>query len=278
MRLLCTGRGTSGSWQIRGIQLGHAIGAEAIPDCRNPESYDIAVLVKRTTGELVPRLHRGGIPIVYDVLDGWQQPRGNDWNRDQCMEWLKSQVRAIQPVGIVAATRAMADDCKMFGVPVLYLPHHARPGQVRNPIRPLVRTVGYEGGVEYLGRWRPILERACSVRGWKFVVNPLQLADLDIVVAMRESSGYGPRNWKSNVKMANAQGSGTPFIGSPECGYMETASGGEFWVESDSDLSVALDTLESYEARLALSEHLFQAAPTLDRIANEYKSWLNGLL
>lgn len=271
-----TGRGTSGSWEIRGRQLGHAIGADVLPDASHVDGYDVAVLVKRSRGNLVDRLHAAGVPVVWDVVDAWPQPAGNDWDRGQCIEWLQARVQAIRPAGIVAATRAMADDCAQFGVPVLWLPHHGRPEQSVNPIRESVKVVGYEGGEAYLGRWRRVLERECAARGWRFCVNPARLADLDIVVALREASGYAPRQWKSNVKLANAQATGTPVLCNREAGYTETASGAELWVDAPEHVGQAFNALAAQESRLAAHSRLLKATRTLEATAKEYRTWLQS--
>jgi len=181
----------------------------------------------------------------------------------------------LQPVGIVAATRAMAADCAEFGLPVLALPHHARPGQRRNPLRETVRTVGYEGAAHYLGRWRSVLERECAARGWMFHMEPGQLADLDIVVALREAEGYAARHYKSNVKLANAMGSGTPSIVNRETGYLETACPGQLFADTEAELSAGLDALTGIEARrVQVSGY---RPPTLEAIAEDYLAWLHRL-
>jgi len=275
MHVLMTGRGTSGSWQIRGAQLGSAIGAEVIPTAIDVERFDVAVLVKRTAGDLIQRLHAAGVPIVWDIVDAWPQPAGNAWSRTRSIEWLIEMFAAIRPSGIVAATQSMARDCERFGVPVLALPHHSRPGLRLNPIRP-ARIVGYEGGEHYLGRWRPIVEAECERRGWEFVINPSELADVDIVIAVRDSVGYAPRNWKSNVKLANAQGSGTPVICNREAGYLETASGAEYWADDAQELTAAFDELTPTQTRLRLSSRLKAAEFSLDSVAATYLSWLRS--
>lgn len=272
MNILITGRGTSGSWQIRGVQLGAAIGATVEPNASKVKGYQVAVVVKRPRPDLLHRLSSVGVPIVWDIVDSWPQPAGNEWSRDECMVWLREQVRWIKPAGIVAATRQMALDCEEFAVPVLALPHHARPGQVINPIRERVKLVGYEGGEQYLGRWRAMLEAECGRRDWWFAVNVAKLAELDIVVAVREAKGYAARHWKSGVKLANAQGSGTPVVCNRSAGYMETASGGEQWADDETEMRAALDALASLEARReAVAKFI---APQMDEIANTYKTWL----
>lgn len=257
------------------MQLGAAIGATVEPNATKPKGYDLAVIVKRGPPDLLHRLRQVGVPIVWDVVDAWGQPAGNWWDREQCLTWLRSKVAEVNPVGIVAATQAMADDCAEFGLPVLALPHHARPGQKRNPLRETVRTVGYEGGEAYLGRWRGVLERECAARGWAFWVNPPALADLDIVVALREADGYAPRKWKSGIKMANAQGSGTPCITNREAGYLETASPGEVFADTEAELRAGLDALTPIEARRRQVAQY--RPPMLDAIAATYLQWLRAL-
>jgi hypothetical protein len=277
MNILMTGRGTSGSWQIRGVQLGAAIGATVAADALDCAPYDAAILIKRPSTGLVDRLHKADVPIVYDVVDAWPQPYGNEWNKEACLHWLTQQIRAIRPAAIVAATNAMARDCEQFGLPVLWLPHHCRPAQRVNPIRGAVKVVGYQGGANYLGKWRRILEQLCERRGWRFVVDPEQLADLDIVLALRDAPGYAAWAWKSNVKLSNAQGTGTPFIGRREDGYLETSCGAEFWADDINELEDAFDALTPYEARVAISQKLLTAARTLDDTAKVYKQWLSAL-
>jgi hypothetical protein len=260
--LLITGRGTSGSWLIRGVQLGNAIGATVIPNALDVAGYPLAVVVKRP-GDVLDRLHAAGVPIIWDIVDSYPQPVGNDWSRAECIAWLHQQLKKIRPVGVVAATQAMAS--LDFGVPVLALPHHHRPNIAINPIRERVVTVGYEGGENYIAR------------GWLFVTNPARLADVDIVLALRDQSGYAPRYLKSNVKLANAQGSGTPIICNKEAGYLETASGGEVFIDDD-QLPQAFDMLADQSVRKELSGKLRQGAITLESVAATYKAWLKTFL
>lgn len=277
MEILMTGRGTSGSWQIRGVQLGRALGATVMPEALDVAGYGAAVVVKRPTPELLRRLHLAEVPIVWDVVDAWPQPSGNLWSGHACRYWLRNMVEHVRPAGIVAATQEMARDlAALTDIPVLALPHHARPGLRRNPIRAEVHTVGYEGGEQYIERWRPLIEAECARRGWSFVTQPAELADVDIVLALRDSTGYAPRAWKSNVKLANAQGSGTPIVCCNEAGYRETQSGGEQWADTPEQMSAAFDALTPQSSRLEASRKLLAATPHLQTIAETYASWLRS--
>jgi hypothetical protein len=164
------------------------------------------IVVKRADSALVSRIHAAKKPLVFDCLDSWPQPHGNAWDRETAIREMRDRCAAIRPHAIVTATWRMQEDLANNETPIFCLPHHARPGQEINPIRPSVEKVGYEGAPLYLGSWIDILRNHCKRRGWQFVVNPAHLADLDIVVALRggKYDGYQPRAWKSNVKLANA--------------------------------------------------------------------------
>jgi hypothetical protein len=272
MRTLVTGSNFSGSWSIRGEQLGAAIGAEVRNKVVDLTGYDRAILIKRALCE-----NRADAYIIWDIVDAWPQPVGNHWGREECIDWAKDQARRVGAKAIVAATQAMANDLSDLGLPMLALPHHHRPDIAINPIRRKVRKVGYEGALHYLGRWESALRNQCAARGWDFIVNPEHLADLDIVVALRDFDGWAAKHWKSNVKLANAQGSGTPVIVTPEAGYSETQSGAEFWVSSDDGLGTAFDLLGDYDRRVKISAALRSVAPDLTTIARRYSSWLQQL-
>jgi hypothetical protein len=246
----------------------------------NAQGFDRAIVVKRLLPTLgfIGKAKKCGAKVVYDIVDAWPQPAGNYWPRSLCLSWLRDELAVAGADGLVASSAQMADDCRSItGIPTLNLKHHARPSQARNPIRERVQTVGYEGGERYLGVWREWIERECSNRGWRFVVNPPALADLDIVVAVREADGYAARHWKSNVKLANAQGSGTPIVCNRAAAYLDTAGGGECWADNAEQLRECFDELTDHGTRRTKSEALLRAAPTLDSVAATYRSWLETL-
>jgi hypothetical protein len=121
------------------------------------------------------------------------------------------------------------------------------------------------------------MRRQCERRGYAFEVNPKRLADLDVVVAMRDTDCYASMHWKSNVKLSNAHGSGTPFIGQRECGYVENAAGHERWAETESELVEAIDSLVSRETRKQVSDAFKANAYPIERAAQELKAFLGGL-
>lgn len=278
MKLLFTGRGKSGSWAIRGQQLGTAIGATVkqgitVDDCK---AVDLVVVVKRVTDEIMAPIRNAGVPWLFDALDFYPQPTCSAWNQSHAIEWVQGHLRRYAPSAIIWPNERMRRDCDI-GLPGIVLRHHHRPGIKVNPIRPKVKTVGYEGSPVYLGAWKTAIAAECARRGWSFVVNPENLADLDIVLAVRDSSGYVQKNWKSGVKLSNAHGSGTPFIGQQEAGYIEASSGCEYWMADSGGLKVCFDWLTDQGSRELVSQRFLQKAYTVDQAAKELQVFLDGL-
>lgn len=281
MKILFTGKGGSaGSWKIRGEQMGRALGATVKPlaTVHDLRACDVVVVVKRTPAQLVAALRASGKPWVFDVVDCYPQPASSAWSRQQAIQWVRDHIAALNPSGVIWPNQRMADDCTM-DLPGIVLYHHHRPGIAQNPIRERVEVVGYEGEPNYLEEWLPVLQSECARRGWRFEANPNQLADLDIVVALRGGrwDGYASRHWKSNVKLANAHGSGTAFVGQPESGYLETAAGGERWANNPAHIAAAFDSLAPLSARLAVRRTFLAAAHPIEDAAARLRDFLNAL-
>ena len=270
MKILFTGRGTSGSWKVRGEQLSYAIGADAIPkaSAKQMEEYDLVVLVKRPAPDQIENLNKIGIPWIWDVVDFYPQPVISKWDKDRSIKWVKKQVQKADPSAVIWATNKMMLDC---GDPkrdfVLY--HHHRPGINENPIRETVKVVGYEGSEKYLSDWGNVIRKACKSRGIKFVVNSGSHKDWDICVAFRGNGfkGYAQRHWKSNVKLANAHGSGTPIICDFESGYQETAEGSELFCTRKEDFGSCLDSLSDPLYRKRISDLFLKQKYTVNEAA-----------
>jgi len=274
VRLLFTGKGTSGSWQIRGLQVSKALGAAAVPmagvqDCKAAHAI---VAVKRIPDSLLETIRKSGRPWAWDVVDAFPQPKCSAWSRQESIDWLKGEVRRLAPTMVILPNERMRDDLG-FG-DVIY--HHHRQNLTVNPIRERLEVIGYEGSPTYIWGWAEAIGKECARRGLTFMVNPTQLADVDVVLALRGEgwNGYPQRHWKSNVKLANAHGSGTPFIGSREAGYMETQTGAEHWADDPRELSTALDWLETRDARLAIRERFLGACFTWNMAAHRYREVL----
>jgi hypothetical protein len=279
MRTLFTGKGgASGSWAVRGQQLGAAIGATVKPLATHAEiaAHDLTVVVKRTPQSIVDALKFRR--WVWDIVDAYPQPEASAWTRREAVAWVRDRIRTLQPSAVIWPTQRMREDCDI-DIRNMVLPHHYRPGIERNPIREKVRTVGYEGRADYLDQWALRLSDECERRGWSFVVNPKALADLDIVVAFRGGKwdGYVQRHWKSAVKLANAHGSGTPFVGQVESGYEEMATGAEYWAEDIQGVRTAFDWLESQSAREQVADRFVQGAYSLKQAASDLGAFLARL-
>jgi len=278
--ILFTGGGTSGSWKIRGQQLGTACGAKVKPnasiqDCRKSS---VIVGVKRLRDELISTIRQSGRPWVWDIVDAYPQPTCSTWNRAQAIGWVCSRIKLLQPTGIIWPNQRMRDDCDT-GLPGLVLPHHYRPDIAVNPIREQVQTVAYEGSPNYIGEWLEPISQACSDRGWGFLINPPSLSEVDIVIACRgkEFNGYAQRHWKSNVKLANAHGSGTPFVGPRECGYLESQTGLEEWADCHDDLDDCFDRLSSQYHRQTVQRVFLDNRYSVTEASRYLMDFLNDL-
>lgn len=280
MNLLFTGRGTSGSWQIRGVQLGNACGGVVKPKAtpEDMQNADVVVAVKRLPPYLFEQIRQSGKPWVLDVVDMYPQPACTQWSRERAIAWIQAKIEQLSPTGVIWPNARMQRDCDT-GIPSTVIYHHHRPDAQVNPIRETVKTVGYEGSPNYIKGWAGDLEKACKERGWEFVINPASLTDVDIVVAFRgaEHNGYAQKHWKSNVKLANCHGTGTPFVGPQESGYMETATGFEKWANCKRDLADAFDTLAPHAVREEISGHFIKSALPIDDSRDRMLEFLGAL-
>jgi len=288
MKILFTGRGGAGSWTIRAEQIGAALGAKVIPmasldDC---QAADVIVVVKRIPEPLLERIRRSGRPWVYDIVDAYPQPECAGWKRHKAIGWLDTKLEELRPSAVIWPNERMRDDLagerRWYAVDAprgAVIPHHHRPDIRVNTIRERIARIGYEGAPSYLDGWRGAIDRQCARIGAEFVMNPSHLADVDVVLALRDKNhaGYPQQAWKSNVKLANAHGSGTPFIGMPECGYTETAAGLERWVRTEEELAIALDALAPQAVRAETSRQFLKKALPINVAARLYMDFLCAL-
>ena len=281
MRLLFTGRGGNGSWQVRGDQLGEACGAvvKTNATAEDFEECDLAVVVKRVPSRLLEDLRDSGKPWAFDIVDAFPQPASSAWSAKQSIDWVRALLDKLDPTAVIWPNERMRHDC-CDGRPGMVLRHHYRPNAQPNPIREKIEKVGYEGRSLYLNSWRHHLVRECVRRGYAFVENPTGLSELDVVVAFRggEWDSYASRHWKSNVKLANAHGTGTPFVGQPADAYVESSTGCEYWVTDPAGIRVALDWLESQSAREQIHDRFLRAAYSVTDAAFDLKLFLSTLV
>lgn len=252
MNILVVGGDTKGAWKMRGQQLGRAMGARvtATPTHADWSWAELVVLVKHAAVCWRAETQRLTVPVVWDVLDVWAQPEDNA----KTIEEQVQAVRAIQHEAgvsvLVGATRVMADD--LGGI---YLTHHARIGLKPGPVRTTARVVGYDGTKKYLGRWLDALTNACVAMGLKFVVNPVDLHDVDVLVSFRDGRWNGPacQQWKSGVKHVNAIVSGRPILSQASAAQRELDPVGAV-VDTPEQIPEALQTLIRRDVR----EHAYE--------------------
>lgn len=226
MNILFVGGGGKGTWQMRGRQLAAVIaGARAVakPQPADWRWADVVVLVKRAAYVHAVAAKASGKPLVWDVLDIWDQPQQNHRPIADVRDAILRTRDALGLMQVIGATRKMAAD--LDGV---YVPHHTRIGLVPTAPRDTPAIVAYEGSPRYLGPWQPALETACAARGLMFVVNPPDLTAADVLVAFRSGVWDGAicRAWKSGVKYANAIAAGRPIVTQPSAAFEEIHSTG----------------------------------------------------
>lgn len=282
MNILVTGSGSSGSWAIRGEQLGRAIGAKVVPMATPADVSwaDVVILVKRPIQQVVDAARKLRKPIVYDVVDAYPQPHGNTWERDDCMRWLSVALKAVSPAFVIGATEAMSSDIASLGWRTHHLYHHGRPGIQINPIRERLRVFGYEGGGQYFGQWSSMIAIYCSKHAATLRVcdgRESVIHEFDVALGLRDFHGYAAKHWKSNVKLANAQASGTPFIGCGERGYTETSSGAEYFVSDYASFCTAAEWLKEQSGRKSASEKMLAKAYSLEQCAKDYRRILSAV-
>lgn len=257
--------------------MAQAMGAVAAPmaTLEQCSAADVIVAVKRIPEQLLTTIRKSGKPWAWDCVDAYPQPACSGWDREQAMRWLRAEIARLKPGLVIWPNARMQEDAGHGEV--IY--HHHRPGIEINPIRDRMDVIGYEGSEKFIHSWRPAIEAECRRIGARFVVNPQRLADVDVVMALRGDgwNGYPQARWKSNVKLANAHGSGTPFIGAPEDGYIETACGGERWASSLQQLSAALDELANQATRQQVQVQFLHHSLPIEEAAKRYEEVLCAL-
>lgn len=278
MNVLMVGSG-KGSFEMRGVQLGDAIGARVTSSPTDADWHwaEVAVLVKRAAGRWAPDAHRCGVPFVWDAVDFWGQPYENTFDETRACATLANQIAALKPALTICATQAMADAC--CGA---YLPHHSWKGLLPQRPREHVQRVAYQGNPVYLGKWRGLLLSACQARGWQFVLTTddvrHELWQADILVAFRDGpwDGWMCREWKSGVKVVNAQAAGRPIVTQPSAAMREIGAPG--WEVSTAEaLGHSLDQLTPRHARELAYETCVIQAPKyrLPAVAEQFHGILS---
>jgi len=277
MNILIVGAGR-GSWQMRGVQLGAALGARvtSTPTDADWEWAERVVLVKRAALQWAKRAHVRGVPIVWDALDFWRQPPDNGLSAGAARALLGQMQDRIAPTLTVGATQAMAA-AAANGRRSAYLPHQGHRDLVPTDAREVCQVVGYDGNPVYLDHWAAPLRAACRAVGWTFVVNPPTLAAVDILVALRGGiwDGWMCREWKSGVKAVNAILAGRPLITQPSAAVRELQPLGSI-IETVAQVRQALETWAPHARRQQVVDlaRTRTTSFTVDTLAAQYAALL----
>lgn len=273
MNVLIVGGG-NGSWQVRGVQLGRAIGARVKTALLDADLAwaDLVVLVKHAGPKYALMVHAAKKPIVWDALDFWEQPEQNSLDEKRSKALLQEHIHAMQPRLVIGANASMGRDAK--GV---HLQHHAWPGLTPQPPRP-VSVVGYQGTKKYLGTWAEAIQAECDRRGWRFVINPERLQDCDLIVAFRDGQwdGWMCREWKSGVKLVNAMAAGKPIITQSSASFREILPMGAT-IEYPGELSYAFERCAEHEIQLGAACQ-WTGYFSLEQVAERYKALLSSVV
>lgn len=280
MKILMVGVG-AGSWQMRGVQLGRAMGARvtSTPRATDWAWADVVVLVKRAAITWAAEARRCGKPVVWDALDFWEQPEDNHKPMAEMITAARQIATDAGVTTVIGATQRMASD--LGGV---YLPHHCREGLTPQPMRAKAERVGYDGTKKYLGRWLKALEDACRRLGLTFVLHPERLSDVDVLVSFRDGKWDGPvcRAWKSGVKYVNAIAAGRPVLTLGDDAFYEMRPYG--YVVSDTrDLIDRLADVVTQDPRDTLRARAFEDGVrrgplfTVEAVARDYQKILSAV-
>lgn len=272
MRILTVGSGKSGSWAIRGAQLGAALGATVSPFAGLDEMrrHDVVIAVKRVKQSTAETIRASGAFFVWDCVDAWpQKVPAAEWTRDRSIRWAREELARLRPNLVIWPNWTMRDDLQMGDV----VPHHSWAYCRANQISETIHCVGYEGSTRYIESISRMISRACEEIGAAFIVNPPDLSEVDVCLALRgpEWWSYPQRHWKPATKLANAHASGTPFIGNRERGYQEIAIGDEVWADSEAELVEGIRSLAPAARRRAISERFRAASYTVEHAAADFR-------
>lgn len=287
-RVCFYGRAGTGSFEVRGRQVAAARPGWWSTAALSPDDLldaDVVVFVKRLEPRKQRLVRALGKRVVHDIVDDWRQPEDDLLVRDLAgaRALFARRLGGLAADAVIYPSRAMAEDLGDLLPAGEVIDHHFRPGLAPAPLRERVEVVAYEGDPRFLGRWRDELAAACRRRGWRFVVNPPDLAQADIGVAVRGEphAGYLSLRYKSNVKLANLIGAGVPaLVQAGAAAYVGQAPGGVRAFSTPDELEAGLEALAPLDARRAARERLLAARErfTLEAVVARYEALLDRVL
>lgn len=271
-----------GSFEMRGRQIasmGNDWSASWNDGCY---PVDVFVMVKKLDSRA-----RVGRKVVLDVVDPWpQKPRNATAgaeldNARLAIQWFTKHIEAMQRIvkidSIICTNKLMYKHLRKKVAHAEYIYHHYHPTIPITPIKEEMKVVGYWGNKTFLGEWLDKITAVCKKMGLLFVVNPEDISSVDVMVAARGGvyDNYMAKAYKSNVKLANCYGSGTPCILTPEQSYLETNNGEVLFFETEGELAEMLEELRPVSTRRRIHEaHLSTAEQfSISTIAKQYAGY-----
>ena len=281
---------SAGSWEIRGKQIaGMRSNWLAInkPSKSIIDEADIICVVKKPNFKIIEIARKKNKPIVYDILDSWQQPSDDRacLNKEDAINLFSKKWKEIDADGYIFPTKNMENILGTLVKNKVTIYHHYWPQIKINPIRKIVKKVGYVGNKNFLGMWGHKLDQLCKKKDIEFVINPEDFIDMDVVVLTRggDYANYLAKNFKSNVKLANAMGSGTPaLIHYREMSAHDTDSGDSlFFTDHPDSLERQLDRLiKSHDLRAAIHNNFIEESVnfSIEVISDQYEYFFQDII
>ncbi len=280
VRVCFCGLNRGGSWQIRGVQVASARTnwkAIAEPSPRVWDDFDVFCYIKHPDRERMNALKAGGKTVVLDIVDGWRQPEDGLLHGDlpSARRLFEEKWRGLPVSAWIYPDRTMWEDFRDVA-PGEVLYHHFRPDLLSRPARSKALTLAYEGDERFLGPWRGAIETLAKRFGLTFVINPPDLAEMDLGIAARggEHDSFLARRYKSNVKLANFIGAGVPCLVPSEAdAYRETAPEGVRFFSTEAELEQGLGELmnAAERARIKAVFAKTRGAFALETLATEFE-------
>lgn len=288
IKVCFTGRVRKGSWKIRGLQIAASRRNWDAPYELNKleiGKYDLYCVVKKPDDAILKMLTKSGATVVYDIVDPWAQPQDGIQVGDvnAARELFTGYFDRLKASSYIFANRTMKQHLRPLVPHGTFIYHHYWPNVSLNPIRDKVEVVGYEGNPRYLGEWESALHDACNRRGWRFVVNPANLTDIDIGIIARggEDDNFLSNNYKSNVKLANFYGAGTPcLVSAKEMSCHEIDEGDVRFFSTPEELDFQFDQLSDCRVRKAIHERFLRIRErySIRTISNLFEVYFQDVL
>lgn len=283
MKITFAGHESKGAWVLRAKQIAPYLNARLDPNFTN-NKCDLLILVKKPEPPILKKIVKSKVPIIWDIQDSWPQTLTNNLSqssREDFLNYYSDLLDKIKPKIIISATSQMKKDMEELGYRSVIINHHCRKDINLNPIRNELNIVGIEGNPKQFGNWIDRMTNICNKINLTFKYNLDTTKDklhlFDLVVNIRAHNGYGAKYWKSNIKLANAHGSGTPAICSREQGYLDNACGYERWADTEEEIIAAIEELRPYEVRKEIHEQFLRYKISIEDVVKEYQNLIDSI-